>query len=276
MGKKIQIVGNLGRSLPAVTIGGVTSRVLTFDGRPVVTTRQLGAFFGCEDRNITDNFGNHKSRFREGVHFIRVSGEPLRDFKRGLPEEIGEPMKFAPKVILWTERGAARHAKALTTEKAWSIFEALEDRYFRHLQAPEPITKTRYAVGRRDTLNLEQASKLRDTLESAAKDLPEAARGHFMKQGWSKMRAHFKVHYREIPAAEFDEAQSLLQRHVVGYEPPADTQPAIGHVSPGALLAAASDFSAWLAMAPPLLVQAARLGIDAANEPPRRGQRKAR
>ena len=254
MGKKIQLVGNLGRSLPAVTIGGVTSRVLTFDGRPVVTTRQLGAFFGCEDRNITDNFGNHKSRFREGVHFIRVSGEPLRDFKRGLPEEIGEPMKFAPKVILWTERGAARHAKALTTERAWSIFEALEDCYFRHLQAPEQATKTRYAVGRRDTL------------ESAAKDLPEAARGHFMKQGWSKIRAHFKVHYREIPAAEFDEAQSLLQRHVVGYEPPADTQTAIGHVNPSALLAAASDFAAWLATAPPMLVRAARLGIDAAHE----------
>ncbi len=35
-------------------------------------------------------------------------------------------------LILWTERGAARHAKMLETDKAWEVFEKLEDNYFNH------------------------------------------------------------------------------------------------------------------------------------------------
>ena len=31
---------------------------------------------------------------------------------------------------LWTKRGAARHAKMLNTDRAWEVFEALEDNYF--------------------------------------------------------------------------------------------------------------------------------------------------
>ncbi|EFI89744.1 hypothetical protein HMPREF9551_01222 [Escherichia coli MS 196-1] len=42
-------------------------------------------------------------------------------------------LNIAPKVshlFLWTARGAARHAKILETEKAWEVFEKLEDCYF--------------------------------------------------------------------------------------------------------------------------------------------------
>lgn len=42
-------------------------------------------------------------------------------------------MKISPKtrsLILWTERGAARHAKMLETDQAWDVFEKLEDCYF--------------------------------------------------------------------------------------------------------------------------------------------------
>ncbi len=36
----------------------------------------------------------------------------------------------ARSLILWTERGAARHAKMLETDQAWEVFEKLEDCYF--------------------------------------------------------------------------------------------------------------------------------------------------
>jgi hypothetical protein len=36
----------------------------------------------------------------------------------------------AKHLILWTERGAARHAKMLETDQAWEVFEKLEDCYF--------------------------------------------------------------------------------------------------------------------------------------------------
>ncbi|EOV7311415.1 Rha family transcriptional regulator [Escherichia coli] len=38
--------------------------------------------------------------------------------------------KNARSLILWTERGAARHAKMLETDQAWDVFERLEDCYF--------------------------------------------------------------------------------------------------------------------------------------------------
>lgn len=49
-------------------------------------------------------------------------------------------------LTLWTERGAARHAKMLETDQAWAFFEKLEDSYFRQknsnrLQSPKHYQK---------------------------------------------------------------------------------------------------------------------------------------
>ena len=41
--------------------------------------------------------------------------------------------------MLWTERGAARHAKMLETDKAWDVFEQLEDSYFSAITTRPPI-----------------------------------------------------------------------------------------------------------------------------------------
>lgn len=38
-------------------------------------------------------------------------------------------------------------------------------------------------------------------------------RGAFLLKGWSKLKAHFKVPYREIPRSEFSEALSIASRH---------------------------------------------------------------
>ncbi len=42
-------------------------------------------------------------------------------------------------LFLWTGRGAARHAKVLETEKAWEVFEKLEDCYFERRPANFPM-----------------------------------------------------------------------------------------------------------------------------------------
>lgn len=118
-----------------VTIAGVQSARITFKDRPVCTTQQLAQFYNCEPEHILDNHRKNSERFEEGKHFVRLGGAALKAFKEGLPESIREPLKFAPKAILWTELGAARHAKMLTTDKAWDVFEEMEGAYFRAKEA---------------------------------------------------------------------------------------------------------------------------------------------
>lgn len=104
---------------------------LEFKNQRIILTKTLADEYGASEKNINDNFSNNKSRFLEGKHYIKLDGQALKDFKNSLPDIIGEPLKFAPKLILWTDRGAARHAKILDTDEAWEVYEALEENYFK-------------------------------------------------------------------------------------------------------------------------------------------------
>lgn len=104
---------------------------LEFKNQRIITTKVLAEEFGAAEKNINDNFSNNKERFIEGKHYYKLEGQALKEFKSSLPDFIGEPLKFAPKLILWTERGAARHAKILDTDEAWDVYEELEETYFR-------------------------------------------------------------------------------------------------------------------------------------------------
>lgn len=103
---------------------------INFNNQRIMTTKVLAEQFGTEEKNIQMNFSNNQGRFKEGKHYIELKGQALKDFKNSLPNEIGEPLKFAPKLILWTDRGAARHAKILDTDEAWEVYEDLEENYF--------------------------------------------------------------------------------------------------------------------------------------------------
>ncbi|EGU8598087.1 ORF6N domain-containing protein, partial [Salmonella enterica] len=95
---------------------------------PVITTELLAKLYETEEKHIRQNFKRNECRFIAGKHFFKVSGSELDDLRtsqRGL--------QISPKtrsLILWTERGAARHAKMLETDQAWEVFEKLEDCYF--------------------------------------------------------------------------------------------------------------------------------------------------
>lgn len=77
-----------------------------------------------------------------------------------------------------------------------------------------------YAVGSNDKLNACEQDELRGMLTKAAQELPKGSRGSFMLQGWSKLKAHFKVSYRNIPRAEFTEALSIVSRHIAEFRTP--------------------------------------------------------
>lgn len=114
-----------------IEVADKQTSLIQYKSVPVLTTAQLAEFYGAQARNITDNFANHFDRFQEGKHFFKLEGGELKSFK-DCTDNIGSVQisKNARNIILWTEKGAARHAKILDTDQAWDIFEQLEEVYF--------------------------------------------------------------------------------------------------------------------------------------------------
>ena len=125
----------------ATQISVETLSPIAYNQIPVITTELLAQLYGTETVNIKMNFSRNSARFVQGKHFFKLEGNELREFKHRLSlsesvsREVTESysVKIARNVrslILWTERGAARHAKMLETDRAWEVFEKLEDCYF--------------------------------------------------------------------------------------------------------------------------------------------------
>ncbi|MDE3756232.1 ORF6N domain-containing protein [Escherichia coli] len=113
------------KTLPTVN----TLQPILHNQIPVITSELLAQLYGTKIKNISDNFLNNTTRFVAGKHYFKIEKNELREFKNR-PETIGLVGKNARSLILWTERGAARHAKMLETDQAWDVFERLEDCYF--------------------------------------------------------------------------------------------------------------------------------------------------
>ncbi|EBJ9223507.1 ORF6N domain-containing protein [Salmonella enterica] len=130
--------------------------IVTYSNVPVITTELLAKLYETEEKHIRQNFKRNECRFIAGKHFFKVSGSELDDLRtsqRGL--QISTKTRS---LILWTERGAARHAKMLETDQAWEVFEKLEDCYFSQKQ---PAT-TRQVEPAVDMLNIDILIQIRD------------------------------------------------------------------------------------------------------------------
>lgn len=112
-----------------VTQSRFTVPEVYYRDQKVITTESLAVGYGAEVKNIQNNFIRNDSRFVEGKHYFIVQGDELKELKN-LPSLRGLVDKRTPKLTLWTERGASRHAKMLETDQAWDYFELLEETYF--------------------------------------------------------------------------------------------------------------------------------------------------
>lgn len=126
-----------------VKVGNEDISVVEWKGKRVITTALLAEVYGANEQQIQQNFNNHEDNFKEGKHYILLQGDELREFKRyfdNIEEALGVS-KFAPKLYLWTERGANRHCKILDTDKAWEQFDNLEETYFKVKEFSQEIPK---------------------------------------------------------------------------------------------------------------------------------------
>lgn len=94
----------------------------------VITTEQLAQAYECGTDNIKRNFSNNKEHFEEGKHFFKLEGDELKDLRgKNIHLQISPKTRC---LYLWTRRGASRHSKMLGTDRAWEMFDALEENYF--------------------------------------------------------------------------------------------------------------------------------------------------
>ena len=102
---------------------------IEFKDQRVMTTKIIAECYECEERAIKQNYNNHKERFIEGKHFYKLQGKELKEFKR--EADNIDLAKNINTLYLWTDKGLLRHAKILNNDKAWEVYEELEDTYFK-------------------------------------------------------------------------------------------------------------------------------------------------
>lgn len=122
-----------------VTVANTDLQIVEHNEQRVLTTSQVAQAYECESYNIKKNFNDNKNRFVESKHYFKLEGDELRKFKNEVTNSnlVG---KNASVLYLWTKRGVARHCKMLGTDKAWDMFDCLEENYFNPKQTTKQLT----------------------------------------------------------------------------------------------------------------------------------------
>ncbi|ECI2684846.1 ORF6N domain-containing protein [Salmonella enterica subsp. enterica serovar Reading] len=161
---------------------------ITYNQIPVITTELLAQLYGTEAIRIQQNHARNAERFIEGKHFYKLVGDELRGMKHRL--SLSESVKIARNVrslILWTERGAARHAKMLETDQAWEVFEKLEDCYFSQKRPSEKQESVIEGDGRTVVIRFDEQGNVKFTREvpnNAVVCTVERFRLYLEEHGW--------------------------------------------------------------------------------------------
>ncbi|MBR5186601.1 MAG: ORF6N domain-containing protein [Akkermansia sp.] len=182
---------------------------LAHRGVPVVLTSTLADAYEVKPINIQKNFTQNRDRFIEGKHYYTISGSDLKEFKNRLTEsksvQIG---KNARTLTLWTERGAARHAKMLNSDKAWDMFELLEETFFR--VAEQRNSEEMSIEERRPLANLVGQWQAKSQMS-----FPDC---------WRELHAVFDITtVSELPAFQLPAALAWVQAKIDGLSPSVPT-----------------------------------------------------
>lgn len=160
----------------------------------VLTTELLAQLYGTETNNIKVNFTRNADRFVEGKHFFKLEGDELREMKHRVTQSNSVKIpRNVRSLILWTERGAARHAKMLETDQAWEVFERLEDCYFARTPAEPSENEGHIIHGGPRTLvvHFDDGGNIRFTEQAPAGSIVatlDKVKWWLEKDGWLVMR----------------------------------------------------------------------------------------
>lgn len=179
---------------------------ITYNSVPVLTTEMLATAYEVNAKQIRQNFNNNRERFSLGKHYFQISGNELKVFKNCVEiiDAVAIPSR-TKNLTLWTDRGAARHAKMLESEKAWDVYEVLEDTFF-SVTAPAPLPLTDAPI------TPDQQCTLQAIIKGKVEAIPveERTKGLY-PQIWSRFNNHFRIaKYAQLPQCRMSEAVEYL------------------------------------------------------------------
>ncbi|GEU27908.1 antirepressor [Bacillus anthracis] len=166
-----------------------TPRIIELNNQRLLTTEQLAEFYGASEKQIKQNFNNNKDRFIERKHFYKLEGQELKDFKNRV-ENFDLVGRNANSLILWTKQGAGRHSKMLGTNRAWDMFDELEENYFN--KQPKLPTSQRELAMLALSAN-EETNERVDVIEKEVADLKDNQKIGADDYGYLSRRVHQRV-----------------------------------------------------------------------------------
>ena len=183
-------------------LSSVSLPQLAYKGVPVVTTETLARAYEVDAVSIRKNFSCNKGRFTEGKHYYTLSGNDLREFKNCVTESNSVGIgKRTPNLTLWTERGAARHAKMLNSDKAWDMFELLEETFFR-VAAQQPTD---------GLLSPDLRAELKALVDAKLSMFPDSVQGKARAELWTRFNRRFRIaEYAQLPAGKMADARDYI------------------------------------------------------------------
>ena len=142
---------------------------IEWNNQRIMTTKLVAECYETEEVNIKTNFNRNKERFIEGKHYFKLVGEELKQFKM-LVTDSNEVSNKTSVLYLWTDKGLLRHAKILDNDKAWEVYEILEDTYFKTQDIKQDIKqsfKGQYEQLKLEFTAFELASRILNLNESS-------------------------------------------------------------------------------------------------------------
>ena len=188
-------------------IQAIVGELVSEDGRIYTTSMQVAEHFGKRHDNVIKAI-----RRLECSDDFRLLNFEETVVTRANPSG-GAPIQSPAYRI--TRDGFVFLAMGFTGKEAAAWKEAYITA-FNQMEAE--LKRIKYAVNPDDVLTGDQSETLRLMLKTKADLLPKSQQGSFMMKGWSKLKSHFKVGYRQIPQSEYTEAMSIVTRHVAEWE----------------------------------------------------------
>ena len=191
---------------------------LSYQGVPVLTTEMLAQAYEVEPYQIRQNFRNNRERFVEGKHFFIITSGELKEFRLQVESFYSQISPKVRALTLWTERGAARNAKMLDSDRAWDMFELLEETFFRVVRPDSSPTPDGFTGPLSITPSTTEDRKpLRALVGSWAQvsGLPFAA-------CWNQLKAAFNLaNIKELPQEWIPDAIDWVQKRIDALPAPA-------------------------------------------------------